>query len=1196
MIKNRLYIKLICVLLCFALVLPVAAQFSRLSEEDLSEHWASETMIYWDNTGLFDKIPENEFGVDKDISRGAFVHIFNSMITVPEQEKQEHSLTDIKESDWNYDDIVTAYNVGYITGYPDNTFRADEPITREEMSTIVSKYYKLNIAYDDTKLNNFTDKEKVQSYAVEHVASLAELGIVNGYPDSTFRPQNNITFAEAVTIITRFLAYINGGSGVSGRVYYDNKPIYNADISVYADNSTTLSAQGTSDLYGDYIIDVPNGTYDITFTKDNRIVMLPDVKVNGEVRTYNKAILKNGQNVTATITDKGIAVSEKEVYIQGDSCVTLKTDNNGALNITLPENGEYSLKAEVNGKIKEITKFKTTTSDKKLDLGKIALTSSTGIIAGKITFKDDDSDDEPSKLPYREPKTMEELVEINDGEQPMIEVDSDNNVSLYIGKISDNKVEDVNDVIAELNAVSDLLGFEDSREEFTYTDNGILHGATYKLQQIYNGIPVMTGQLIVSTENGQIASILSNYQPEIKQSNISTVPNISENQAIDIIVNKYDDSIEIQYIVLVIDNNSYQLIYDCGIIHNYGFRHIVIDAINGIIIDDTKPSDSFNTIGIYDSNKPEIIPSPIYYDDRFLVRNTSCKIKNHSSTTYYPDENVIKNLTSDMLISKDSDFYTNFLKVYNTYNSIANHKSVDGNGKTNLKCTVNATYKENFLITSSWDNAVAWFDLYNGEQAFSFGKNNMSLTTIGHEYTHAVAKFLVKPIEDSSIQMAGLGYSYNEDERISSNISFLETSAISEGFSDVMGILINNIDKNAMTCEDIKYGDYEYNPALSDSKNRTYHKMKEYYKPSNKLYFGCGCYYPCDKLVYMTGVGHNDRFICGGILHEMVRNKFDNPKTLFLLWYTALKELHSEASFFDLRNALLGASNELKCKENEITAIKIAFDTVGIYSKEFKTKTEKWYNPSLSTIFDMNIIDNLGLSDVTNGNQNLNEKQYIQLLVNFCNSTGANLKVKYKGNVATLSKSSDPSMSLIFDESKDILRWEAFIIASRILNYCHAELKNAGWSAQYNYAYKTGDTDHYTSFLKNIKVIQNTEIDKIMKWSTDFISGMPDDKNYNSVLDKYYGGISYEEFKDSYMIQKDENNSKSQYPFNILTDELTPLQHMITTEIFNMYMSLGKKYSAFTNHENITGNSSEFDFTEPMTLASACYLLYSYIR
>ncbi|NPV89256.1 MAG: hypothetical protein HPY50_00590 [Firmicutes bacterium] len=99
---------------------------------------------------------------------------------------------------WAKDYIATAYAYGIISGYDDSTFGPDDPITREQMAVMVAKAARLQ---EKAEISAFTDYEQISSWAVDSVAEVVKEGCVKGYPDGSFRPQGNATRAEAVSVI-----------------------------------------------------------------------------------------------------------------------------------------------------------------------------------------------------------------------------------------------------------------------------------------------------------------------------------------------------------------------------------------------------------------------------------------------------------------------------------------------------------------------------------------------------------------------------------------------------------------------------------------------------------------------------------------------------------------------------------------------------------------------------------------------------------------------------------------------------------------------------------------------------------------------------------------------------------------------------------------------------------------------------------
>jgi len=95
--------------------------------------------------------------------------------------------------------------VGILNGYPDNTYKPENLVTRAEFSTIVTKLKELNITEDN--LSKFSDISG--HWAESYISELNKEGFVSGYPNGTFGPQNNVTYSEAITILLNSLGYKN---------------------------------------------------------------------------------------------------------------------------------------------------------------------------------------------------------------------------------------------------------------------------------------------------------------------------------------------------------------------------------------------------------------------------------------------------------------------------------------------------------------------------------------------------------------------------------------------------------------------------------------------------------------------------------------------------------------------------------------------------------------------------------------------------------------------------------------------------------------------------------------------------------------------------------------------------------------------------------------------------------------------------
>ena len=107
---------------------------------------------------------------------------------------------DVSYAAWYNHAISTATEAGIIEGYPNGSFGPMRAVTRAEFVTMVSRIARARYRIK----SSFTDIDD-SHWAMEAVDNAVSLGIINGYPDGTFRPDDPITRAEAIAICNRLL-------------------------------------------------------------------------------------------------------------------------------------------------------------------------------------------------------------------------------------------------------------------------------------------------------------------------------------------------------------------------------------------------------------------------------------------------------------------------------------------------------------------------------------------------------------------------------------------------------------------------------------------------------------------------------------------------------------------------------------------------------------------------------------------------------------------------------------------------------------------------------------------------------------------------------------------------------------------------------------------------------------------------------
>ncbi len=136
------------------------------------------------------------------ITRAETVTIFFRMLTDASRDavwSTDNSFTDVKAADWFNNAISTMENGGIINGYPDGSFNPNGKITRAEFAAMAIRFFQ------DAKVGPSRFSDTIGHWAEEAINKALEQGLITGYPDGTFRPDQPITRAEAMTIVNRVL-------------------------------------------------------------------------------------------------------------------------------------------------------------------------------------------------------------------------------------------------------------------------------------------------------------------------------------------------------------------------------------------------------------------------------------------------------------------------------------------------------------------------------------------------------------------------------------------------------------------------------------------------------------------------------------------------------------------------------------------------------------------------------------------------------------------------------------------------------------------------------------------------------------------------------------------------------------------------------------------------------------------------------
>lgn len=249
--------------------------------------------------------------------------VISSVLTVS---AKTGSYADLNADYECYQPVMRLSDLGIIDGYEDSTYRPWNNVTRAEFCKIVvAMLDKTDEAKSNSASSAFDDVNKVK-WCMPYVNYLTSNNIIKGYADATFKPNNIITYAEAVTILCRILGYNEDSVGYSWPTNYMNKAedlkiaenmefsandsVTRAAMAIMVDNVMFMGISGSSGitpvratknytLADNYLEGIKIDYDDLTVYKNNKTVTLSDIKVN-DVVYYNK------QTNTMDVYDKKI--------------------------------------------------------------------------------------------------------------------------------------------------------------------------------------------------------------------------------------------------------------------------------------------------------------------------------------------------------------------------------------------------------------------------------------------------------------------------------------------------------------------------------------------------------------------------------------------------------------------------------------------------------------------------------------------------------------------------------------------------------------------------------------------------------------------------------------------------------------------------------------------------------------------------
>ncbi|MBQ7667962.1 MAG: S-layer homology domain-containing protein [Clostridia bacterium] len=162
-----------------------------LAHTDIENHWAQDFIIDLTGRGIIEGYPDNTFRPDNNVTKAEFVTLLIKSLDIPVKDSEGH---------WAEGFVTAAKNKNII----DDVGNLDETITRGDVIRMIARSSDAKIDVNNIK-TIFVDTLNLDEELLKSIEMLYNTGILSGFPDKTVRTAFNLTRAEACTFICKLL-------------------------------------------------------------------------------------------------------------------------------------------------------------------------------------------------------------------------------------------------------------------------------------------------------------------------------------------------------------------------------------------------------------------------------------------------------------------------------------------------------------------------------------------------------------------------------------------------------------------------------------------------------------------------------------------------------------------------------------------------------------------------------------------------------------------------------------------------------------------------------------------------------------------------------------------------------------------------------------------------------------------------------
>ncbi|MDJ0620209.1 MAG: DUF1565 domain-containing protein [Calothrix sp. MO_192.B10] len=171
-------------------------------------HWAKNYIQALSAKGVIAGFPDGTFKPNDRVTRAQFAAIINKAFA-PGAKRAAINFNDVRSNYWGYQAIRTASSGGFLSGYPNNTFKPEQQIPRVQVLVSLANGLELT-APNQNSLSFYNDASQIPNWAKDSVSAATVKQVVVNYPTvKQLKPNNQATRAEVAAFV--YQAMVNAG-------------------------------------------------------------------------------------------------------------------------------------------------------------------------------------------------------------------------------------------------------------------------------------------------------------------------------------------------------------------------------------------------------------------------------------------------------------------------------------------------------------------------------------------------------------------------------------------------------------------------------------------------------------------------------------------------------------------------------------------------------------------------------------------------------------------------------------------------------------------------------------------------------------------------------------------------------------------------------------------------------------------------